>query len=157
EYGDLAVLGTTAYVGTRCGPQNAGGQGVKVASFADPSHPKPIATLAAPPFTRAEDVAVRHVSTKAFKGDLAVVALQTCHSLDRPDARTGFRLFDVTHPAQPTLLADWQLPAGAVGCHEVDLVQRADGKVLVACARNLMDQYDATTREQRTPAVQLVD
>jgi hypothetical protein len=36
-------------------------------------------------------------------------------------------------------------------------VQRADGRVLAACARNLLDQYDPTTRAQTTPAVQLFD
>jgi hypothetical protein len=157
EYGDLTTLGSTAFVGTRCGPQNAGGAGVKVASFADPHRPKPLSTLAAPPLTRAEDVAVRHVQTTGFRGDLALVGLQTCRAPGRPDARTGFRLFDVTKPAAPVLLSEWLLPEGAVGCHEVDLVQRADGRVLAACARNLLDQYDAQTRAQRTPAVQLVD
>ena len=157
EYGDLTTLGSTAYVGTRCGPQNVGGAGVKVASFADPRHPKPLSTLAAPPLTRAEDVAVRHVQTTGFRGDLALVGLQTCKAPGRPDARTGFRLFDVTKPAAPVLLSEWLLPEGAVGCHEVDLVQRADGRILAACARNLLDQYDPQTRAQTMPAVQLVD
>jgi hypothetical protein len=157
EYGDLATLGSTAFVGTRCGPQNAGGAGVKVASFADPRHPRLLSTLAAPPLTRAEDVAVRHVDTTRFHGDLALVGLQTCRAPGRPDARTGLRLFDVTKPAAPVLLSEWLLPEGAVGCHEVDLVQREDGRILGACARNLLDQYDPKTREQTTPAVQLVD
>src|SRR4051794_3287943 len=66
EYGDLTTLGSTVFVGTRCGPQNKGGAGVKVASFADPRRPKLLSTLAAPPFTRAEDVAARTVSTRTF-------------------------------------------------------------------------------------------
>src|SRR5262249_48378242 len=156
EYGDVAVQGSDAYLGTRCGPTGRGGQGVRVASIADASHPRLVSTLPAPPYSRAEDVAVGAVSTRFFKADLAAIGLQTCPASGHAAPR-GIRLFDVRNPAQPQLVSEWLLPAGAAGCHEVDLVQRADGRALVACARNLADQNDPATRAQRTPAVQLVD
>jgi hypothetical protein len=55
----------------------------------------------------------------------------------------GIRVFDVTHAARPTLLGQWDLPKATIGCHEVDAVQRVDGKVLAACARNLVDHQNS--------------
>src|SRR5262245_36251103 len=63
DFGDLWAYGTTAYVGTRCGPQNQGGAGVRVVDYADPTKPTVIATLPNPMYTRAEDLVVRAVTT----------------------------------------------------------------------------------------------
>src|SRR6266536_1299840 len=34
------------------------------------------------------------------------------------------------------------LAQGTIGCHEIDAVQRADGRVLAVCARNLIDHIN---------------
>lgn len=158
DFGDVWALGSYAYVGTRCGEEAHGGAGVRVVDISHPTHPRVVASLDNPPFTRAEDVVVRHVSTPAFSGDLAVVGIQGCFgSGHEGEVPTGLRFFDVTHASDPRLLSEWFLPAGSIGCHEVDLVQRADGLVLAGCARNLFDQVDFETGEQIPGAVQFVD
>jgi hypothetical protein len=154
DYGDLTVHGSAAYVGSRCGPRRRGGDGVQVVDLSHPSRPRVVATLPNPPFTRAEDVAVIDVRTAAFSGALAVVGIQACvGSGHQAEVVPGLRLFDVTRPARPALLGHWDLPRGTVGCHEIDAVQRADGRVLAACARNLADHQ----RTGGAVAVHLVD
>jgi hypothetical protein len=61
-----------------------------------------------------EKVIVRHVRTKAFVGDLAVVSIQTCS--DRGFA--GFGLWDVTDPRHPHRLALYPTP-NTQGSHEI--------------------------------------
>lgn len=67
----------------------------------------------------------------------------------------GVQVVDIADPRRPRLVS-------IVGCHEIDAVRRADGKVLVACARNLVDHrrsdgatalhlIDATTPRSPTP------
>jgi hypothetical protein len=158
EFADVWANGETAYVGTRCGEAAAGGQGVRVVDISHPTHPAVVSTLPNPQFTRAEDVVVRHVSTPAFTGDLAVVGIQACFgSGHEGEVPTGLRFFDVTRPDDPVLLSEWFLPPSSIGCHEVDLVERADGLVLAGCARNLFDQVDFETGAQIPGAVKLVD
>ena len=60
-------------------------------------------------------------------------------------------------PAAPRAAELWLLPAGAIGCHEVDLVQRPDGRVLAGCARQLQDQVEATTNTEIPGGVQIVE
>src|SRR5205823_11163439 len=108
--------------------------------------PKVVSKLANPMYTRAEDLVVRDVSTASFEGTLAVVGIQQCFGSGHTDVFTGLIFFDVTDPAKPVQLAKWGLPTGAIGCHEVDFVQRpSDGKVLAGCARNLVDQQGGST------------
>ena len=146
DFGDLWAYGTTAYVGTRCGPQNQGGAGVRVVDYSDPTQPTVIATLPNPQYTRAEDLVVRDVSTPSFTGVLATVGIQQCFGSGHTDVMTGLMFYDVTDPAHPALLSKWKLPTGAIGCHEVDFVQRPkDGRVLAGCARNLVDQEAGST------------
>jgi hypothetical protein len=146
DFGDLWVNGNFAYVGSRCGTQAQGGGGVRVVDTSDPTSPKLVAKLANPMYTRAEDLVVRDVSTASFTGTLAVVGIQQCFGSGHTDVFTGLIFFDVTHPAKPVQLAKWGLPTGAIGCHEVDFVQRpSDGKVLAGCARNLVDQQGGST------------
>ncbi len=140
DYGDLFAHGSFAYVGSRCGAQRQGGDGVQVVDISNPRHPQVVSTLPNPPFTRAEDVTVRDMHTSSFTGALAVVGIQACFgSGHEAEVVPGLRFFDVTHPAQPRLLAHWDLPQGTIGCHEIDAVQRGDGQVLAVCARNLID------------------
>ena len=46
----------------------------------------------------------------------------------------GLSFWDVTWPAHPRELGRWRAPDDERGCHEVDLVQRPDGRVLTGCA-----------------------
>ncbi len=143
DYGDLFTHGNFVYVGSRCGAGAQGGDGVQVVSISNSRHPHVVSTLANPAFTRAEDVTVLDVHTPSFTGTLAVVGIQACFgSGHEAEVVPGLRFFDVTHPAQPRLLAHWDLPQGTIGCHEIDAVQRPDGKLLAVCARNLVDHLN---------------
>jgi hypothetical protein len=154
DYGDLYAHGDFAYVGSRCGSERRGGDGVQVVDISRPQRPRLVSKLANAPFTRAEDLVVLDVRTPAFRGTLAVVGIQTCFgSGHEAEVIPGLLLFDVTRPRQPALLGRWDLPRGTAGCHELDAVQRADGAVLVACARNLVDHFNSNGAD----AIHLVD
>lgn len=154
DYGDLFTHGNYAYVGSRCSATRQGGDGVQVVDISRPARPKVVATLPNPAFTRAEDVTVREVRTATFTGAVAVVGIQACFgSGHEPEVVPGLRVFDVRRPAHPVLLAHWDLPAGTVGCHEIDAVQRADGRFLAVCARNLVDHE----RSGGATAIHLID
>ncbi|HEV2779075.1 MAG TPA: hypothetical protein VGX25_06690 [Actinophytocola sp.] len=154
DYGDLYAHGDFAYVGSRCSPTAQGGAGVQVVDISQPKHPRLVSELPNPPFTRAEDVTVLDVRTPTFTGALAVVGIQACfNSGHEAEVVPGVRLFDVTRPGRPALLAHWDLPQGTIGCHEIDAVQRRDGAVLVACARNLIDHQ----RSNGATALHLID
>lgn len=158
DFADVWAHGDTAYVGSRCGPEAQGGGGVRVVDISNPRHPRLASVLPNPEFTRAEDVVVNSVATPSFTGDLAAVGIQACFgSGHEGEVPTGLRLFDVSHPAHPQLLSEWFLPPGSIGCHEIDLVQRADGRVLVGCARNLVDQVDFETGAELPGGVRIVD
>ena len=120
-----------AYVGVWSGSCPA--TGVKVADVRNPRRPRLVSRLQNPAGTSAEDVVVRHVETPTFSGDLAVVGIQVCRRL-RSRTFRGLQVFDVTRPWAPRQLARFRVDAGTVGCHEIDLVTRADGRVLAACA-----------------------
>jgi hypothetical protein len=155
DYGDIFGHGDFAYVGTRCGvaPPYRGGRGVQVVDISDPTAPTVVATLGNPKWTRAEDVVVRDVHTPWFSGALAAVGIQGCFgSGQRNQVFTGLEFFDVTYPRHPAQLGSWRLPLHRMGCHEIDLVQRADGMVLAGCAHNLYDQALTSS-----PAVEFVD
>lgn len=143
DFGDVWGFGNFAYIGTRCGPDIQGGAGVRVVDISDPTNPVLVSTLGTPEFTRAEDVVVRHVSTPSFTGDLAAVGIQLCFGSGHASAITGLRFYNVTDAAHPTEVGEWDLHR-AVGCHEIDLVQRADETVLAGCARNLVDQENGS-------------
>jgi hypothetical protein len=160
DFADVWAHGDFAYVGTSCGGNVSrdGGGGVRVANIARPTQPVLVSTLPNAQFTRAQDVVVRHVQTPSFTGDLAVVGIQAClGSGHEGEVPTGLMFYDVTHPAHPHFLSEWLLPSGAIGCHEIDLVQRADGLVLAGCARQVFDQFDPETGEQIPGGVKLVN
>jgi hypothetical protein len=144
DYGDLYAHGDYAYVGSRCGAEHQGGDGVQVVDISHPSRPRTVSTLANPPYTRAEDMTVLDAKTPSFSGVIAVVGIQACFgSGHESEVVPGIRVFDVTRATRPTLLGQWDLPKATIGCHEVDAVQRADGKLLAVCARNLVDHENS--------------
>jgi hypothetical protein len=144
DYGDVYAHGDHAYVGSRCGPQAQGGAGVQVVDIANPARPRLVSKLVNDAFTRAEDLTVIDARTPSFRGALAVVGIQACFgSGHEAEVVPGLRFFDVSNPVRPVLLGRWDLPQGTIGCHEVDAVQRADGKVLAVCARNLVDHINS--------------
>ncbi len=148
DFGDVYGHGNFAYIGTRCGATAQGGYGVGVVNISNPHRPRPVSRLHNPLYTRAEDVTVLNVKTPAFRGVLAVVGIQACFdSGHEASVVPGLRFFDVTHPAHPVLLGRYNLPRGTVGCHELDAVQRSDGRVLAGCARNLVDHFTSNGRD----------
>lgn len=101
---DVWALGKFAYVGT-WGLFTEDGSlcpnlGTKVVDISDPTQPDWINTLPAPPGTQTNDVKVETVSTKFFRGDLAVVSNEDC----APGGARGFELWDVTDPASAEFL-----------------------------------------------------
>ena len=127
-----------AYVGVWSGTCPA--NGVKVANVRNPSHPRLVSRLPNPARTSAEDVVVRHVETDDFSGDLAVVGIQTCGDPIRSPVFRGLQFFDVTNPSRPREISRFSVAEDTVGCHEVDLVVRDDGRVLAGCANVFAEQ-----------------
>ena len=155
--GELAVVGTTAVVaagltassGFHAGfynPITCPDVSVKVVDLSDPASPKVASTILLAPGVVALDVAALRVSTPAFKGDLAALALSTC-SAAGSGVEKGVAYYDVTNPAAPAFLGRYQAgadnvppaagpcsPTAAARCaasqHTVQLVARADGRVL---------------------------
>jgi hypothetical protein len=157
-FADVWAHRTFAYVGSSCGASRGGGGGVRIVDISRPARPRLASSLQNDRFTRAEDVVVRHVRTPSFAGDLAVVGIQAClGSGHENEVQTGLAFFDVSDPAQPRVLSKWLLPLGSIGCHEIDLVQRADGVVLTGCARQAFDQLNRETGAQVSGGVQFVD
>ena len=130
-----------AYVGVWSGTCPA--TGVKVADYRNLIRPRLVSTLPNDPGTSAEDVVVRAVNTPAMTGDLAVVGIQTCGDVADPVFR-GLAFFDVTDPRHPAEVGRWAAPEFSVGCHEVDLVARADGRVLAGCANIFAEQINGS-------------
>ena len=130
---------------------------VKVVDLSDPARPVVAATIPMAPGTAAIDVDAIRVETPRFTGDLAAVAFDdgpahTAPTRCNPSPATterGVAYYDVTEPARPRLLGRYQADADRIqpdtppcgpppgstaacanGQHSVELVQRADGKVL---------------------------
>ncbi len=155
--GELAVVGTTAVVAAGLNasgsshagfynPINCPDVSVKVVDLSDPAAPKVVSTIPLPAGVVALDVAALRVSTPAFKGDLAALALGTCSAAGN-GIEKGVQYYDITNPASPALLGRYQagsdnVPPAAGPCsaaaptrcaasqHTVQLVARADGRVL---------------------------
>ena len=134
--GDVAVVGNTAVVGgglipdtgyhtERYNPLPCLGTSVKVVNLADPAHPTVVSEIPVPEGVAAIDVAALHVSTPAFTGDLAAVALDDGVSELGPTGCTvspshpspsgvdrGVVFYDVTRPASPQLLGRYMADQG---------------------------------------------
>jgi hypothetical protein len=125
------------------------GTGVRVVDLSDPRQPAQVSTLAAYPGTWAESMRVRGVQTPTFVGDLLAVGLQVCDeqaggdddagTLDDDAALRGVDLWDVTNPRAPQWLGFSDVGPDTAGVHELDLVQRADGRVLALLAVNFSE------------------
>jgi len=131
-----------AYVGVWSGTCPA--SGVKVADVRNPRHPSLVSRLQNPAETSAEDVVVRHVETDSFSGDLAVVGIQTCEDPTQTPVFRGLQFFDVTDPRLPREVGRFRVAGGTLGCHEVDLAMRPDGRVLASCANAFAEQIEGT-------------
>ncbi len=131
---DIWLHGGFAYVGTWAASadrlRGCPGTGVKVVDLTDPSRPVVVSTLAEHEGTSAEVLRVRTVDTPAFRGDLLAVGLQACSG----EALRGVDLWDVTDPRAPQRLGFASTGPGSGGVHELDLVQRTDGRVLALLA-----------------------
>jgi len=138
---DVWKHGDYAYVGVWSGPCPA--TGVKVVNVRNPANPRLVSRLPNPSGTSAEDVVVRHVETASFTGDLAVVGIQRCGDIADRGFR-GLQFFDVTNPASPRRIALYAVAPGTIGCHEVDLVMRTDGRLLAACANPFGEQINGS-------------
>ncbi len=129
---DVWVHGNFAYVGSWGSGSLCPATGVKVVDLSDPASPKLSARIAAHPNTTAEDVVVRHVENAFFRGDLLAVGLQSC--VLSQAAQRGLEIFDVTDPRNPKSLASYDTGSESRGVHELDMVARPDGRVLVLLA-----------------------
>ena len=125
---------------------------VKLVDLSDPTDPSVVSTIPVSEGVAALDVDALSVDTPAFRGDLLGVALARCGAAGNFVDR-GVAYYDVTDPRIPNLIgryfADFEAvqpgdpPCGGTNpdgtrsgrrCaqseHSVDLVQRADGRVL---------------------------
>jgi hypothetical protein len=132
-HGDVWAHGDFAYVGSLiCG------RGVSIVDVSDLDEPQLIGTLAATPDENTEDVVVRRVKTKRFKGDLLAVGMQgppaRCFfpeappdegpSPEPPHTEGGVQLWDVSDPYHPQHLSTFGHSDGVGHVHELDLFQR---------------------------------
>lgn len=124
--GDVWVHRNYAYVGTWGTPCT--GSGVKIVDVSDLRAPSLVARAAARPGTSAEDVVVRRVSTRFFRGALLAVGIQRCaygEGTEEFDAQQyGVDFWDVSDPTHPTKLSFLGLTNGDGGVHELDLFRR---------------------------------
>ncbi|MEO6120741.1 MAG: hypothetical protein ABIW46_05680, partial [Acidimicrobiales bacterium] len=128
--GDVAVVGTTAVVGSgytlpfNNSPAVLGitisppcvTPPVHVVDIGDPTRPRVVGTIAVPRGQAARDIDALHVSTPAFTGDLVAIAFTTCQydlqsfrevrQIVGPAsyAHRGVAYYDVSEPARPRLL-----------------------------------------------------
>lgn len=99
---DVWALGTYAYVGT-FSSGTAGfcpETGIKIVDISDPTDPSLVGNLASPSLTRANDVKVDKINTRAFRGDLLVHTNEPCAS----GGDGGVVLYDVSDPHNPVRL-----------------------------------------------------
>jgi hypothetical protein len=134
-------------------------KGVRVYDLSDPRSPTHVSTFADkagdPSLDRTwtEKVIVKHVSTDAFSGDLAVVTFQTCNSTtDRlnPAIFRGFGLYDVTDPANPQKLALYATEPGVNrGSHEIWLEQAGHRAYVYTAVINSEDRTGGVNADFR--------
>jgi hypothetical protein len=136
-FADVWAHRDVAYLGSLRSGDCRPPSGVWSIDLRDPSNPRPLASFAEFPGSDGEDVWVGAVRTPSFRGDLAAVGVQRC-AREGPGF-AGLALYDVSDPSRPRPLG--QLASGLpVGVHELSVVQRADGRVLVLAAVNFSFQ-----------------
>jgi hypothetical protein len=130
-FADVWAHRDVAYLGSLRSGDCRPPSGVWAIDLRDPARPRPLASFAEFPGSDGEDVWVGSVRTPSFRGDLAAVGVQRCARQDPGFA--GLALYDVSDPARPRPLG--QLATGLpVGVHELGVVQRADGRLLILAA-----------------------
>lgn len=128
--GDLVVydhggtVGRYAYVGSWSAP--CVNKGVAIVNVKRPASPRLVARARSGEGTSSEDMDVVRIGSK----DVLVVGVQPCGDA----RRVGIVLFNVTDPKEPKRIG--YLPIDPFGAHEIDVVQRPDGKTLVLIAAN---------------------
>jgi hypothetical protein len=133
--------------------------GVRVYDVSEPRNPTHISTFADGASNPAlagswtEKVMVRHVNTRWFKGDLAVVSFQDC----RPGGFTGIGLYDVTDPNNPVLLSLRQ--SGIFGVHELWMESRGNRAYVYEAANfhEVVAAQEGQSPEDVTPEFRIVD
>ncbi len=148
-----------AYLGTWGRAQACPVSGVRLIDISDPASPMvtgAIATGDEYPETDTDSVWAGAIDTEAFAGDIAVVAVSLCDNGESNRFRDAFRglaLYDTSDPATPILLGTYHTGNRTQGVHEIDVVSRPDGSVLVAAT--VMQSYLHT--EGELGDVRLVD
>jgi hypothetical protein len=134
----LTVHAGVVYMGTWGRPDACPASGVRMIDVSDPAEPVALDAIASGaefPGTNTDSVWVGSIETPSFTGDLAVVALRLCDTSERNrrgDKIRGIALYDVTNPSLPVLLSTHSSGDRTQGIHELDVVARADGSVLLA-------------------------
>lgn len=134
----LWVHSDTAYLGTWGRPGACPSSGVRMIDVTDLEEPQQIGSLASGdeyPGTDTDSVWAGPIETGSFVGDVAVIAVSLCDNGEQArigDDFRGLALYDVTNPAQPELLSIYDSGARTQGVHDLDVVARSDGRVLVA-------------------------
>jgi len=130
-FADVWAHRDVAYLGNLRSGDCRPPSGVWAIDLRDPARPRPLASFAKFPGSDGQDVWVGTVRTPAFSGDLAAVGIQRCAR--QAPGFAGLALYDVSDPRRPRPLG--QLATGvAAGVHELGVVQRADGRLLVVAA-----------------------
>ncbi len=117
---DLWVHGDRAYVGSwflDCGSPS--GAGVRIVDVSDPTAPQLLSSFAHYRNTRTEDMVVVTMDGPHFRGELAVVGLQSCG----PGGRDGIDLWNVTDSTRPRRIAHFPTVQGV---HELSLTRQGD-------------------------------
>jgi hypothetical protein len=115
--GQFAYVGTWVDICTR--------RGVKIVDVSDPAHPKLVAVPRLNlPHVSYEDPVVVRVGTRV----VLAVGVQACGR----GRRGGLGLFDVTNPAQPTVLKFFRTVGQ--GVHELDVTTLVNGRVAALLA-----------------------
>jgi len=101
---DIATYRDTAYLGawnTRCGETPSVSGGFWVIDIKDPTNPRELKFVSAPPGTyQTEGLHAFRMTTPAFTGDVLAVSNETCDD----GGQGGISLYDVTNPANPVPL-----------------------------------------------------
>ena len=136
----LAVNNGVAYMGTWGRPNACPNSGVRVIDVSDPAAPTVLTALAGAaeyPDTSTDGVWAGTVDTESFSGDIAVVSVRLCDTSERNRRSESFRglaIYDVTDPAEPTLLSSVHSGENTQGVNDVTAVVRDDGSALISAA-----------------------
>lgn len=116
------AIGKHAFVGSWGG--RCAGTGVKVIDVNDPRSPTLVSIAGSHKGESHEDMDLVRIGHRV----VMAVGVQTCGK----GGRAGLDLIDVTDPSDPSRIAFFPTPSG--GVHELDVVERPDGRVLALLA-----------------------